>query len=59
MSHLFLGTLVLPLLIERRDDVSRYPRARNRNSRTMEIFRGLGLSDGIHAAGNSPDQKKS
>jgi putative polyketide hydroxylase len=41
-----------PLLIERRDDVSWYPRARNLNFRTLEVFRGLGLADEIHAAGN-------
>ena len=39
------------LLIERRTDVSWYPRARTLNFRTMEVFRGLGLDAQVRAAG--------
>src|SRR5215831_14153209 len=38
-------------LVERRADVSWYPRARNLNFRTLEVFRGLGLEAQIIAAG--------
>jgi putative polyketide hydroxylase len=51
LSLLLLQQGIHPLLIERRADVSWYPRARNLNFRTLEVFRGLGLSDDIHAAG--------
>src|SRR6266508_465043 len=51
LSLLLLQQGIHPLLIERRADVSWYPRARNLNFRTLEVFRGLGLSDEIHAAG--------
>jgi putative polyketide hydroxylase len=39
------------LLIERRSDVSWFPRARNLNFRTLEVFRGLGLDARVRAAG--------
>lgn len=39
------------LLIERRKDISWFPRARNLNFRTLEIFRGLGLDAQVRAAG--------
>lgn len=39
------------LLIERRSDVSWYPRARTLNFRTLEVFRGLGLAAEVRAAG--------
>src|SRR5215469_8592690 len=39
------------LLLERRTDVSWYPRARTLNFRTMEVFRGLGLDEQVRAAG--------
>jgi FAD binding domain len=51
LSLLLLQQGIRPLLVERRTDISWYPRARNLNFRTMEVFRGLGLSDRIHAAG--------
>jgi putative polyketide hydroxylase len=51
LSLLLLQQGIHPLLIERRPNISWYPRARNLNFRTMEVFRGLGLSDEIHAAG--------
>ena len=43
---------IVPLLIERRPDVSWYPRARNINFRTMEVFRSLGLAEQVSAAGS-------
>src|SRR5579859_6278549 len=58
------------VLIERRSDVSWVPRARNLNFRTLEVFRGLGLEEEVHAAGDhvtrsylketlaSPEQKE-
>ncbi len=39
------------LLIERRSDVSWYPRARTLNFRALEVFRGLGLEAEVRAAG--------
>lgn len=39
------------MLIERRRDLSWFPRARTLNFRTMEIFRGLGVGEEVHAAG--------
>jgi len=42
---------IASLLIERRTDVSWYPRARTLNFRTMEVFRGLGLDEQVRAAG--------
>ena len=39
------------VLVERRPDVSWYPRARNLNFRTLEVFRGLGLEAQVRAAG--------
>lgn len=39
------------VLIERRSDISWYPRARNLNFRTLEVFRGLGLEAEVIAAG--------
>ena len=41
---------VSSVLIERRADVSWYPRARNLNFRTFDVFRGLGLAAEIQAA---------
>lgn len=40
------------LVVERRAEISWFPRARNLNFRTLEIFRGLGLSAAVHAAGS-------
>ena len=40
------------VLVERRPDVSWYPRARNLNFRTLEVFRGLGLEAQVLAAGS-------
>ena len=38
------------MLVERRPDLSWYPRARNLNFRTLEVFRGLGLEAQVIAA---------
>jgi len=39
------------VLVERRGEVAWYPRARNLNFRTLEVFRGLGLEAQVIAAG--------
>ena len=43
---------VASVLVERRPDVSWFPRARNLNFRTLEVFRGLGLEPEVIAAGS-------
>jgi 2-polyprenyl-6-methoxyphenol hydroxylase-like FAD-dependent oxidoreductase len=40
---------VRSLLVEQRREVFRYPKARNLSFRSLEILRGLGLSDEVHA----------
>ncbi|HKP40637.1 FAD-dependent monooxygenase [Mycobacterium sp.] len=57
------------LLVEKRREVFLYPKARNLSFRTLEVLRGLGLADEIHAiasgvsamavksALNSPDEE--
>jgi len=42
---------IASVLVERRSDVSWFPRARNLNFRTLEVFRGLGLEAQVLAAG--------
>src|SRR5215469_9501956 len=42
---------IASVLVERRPDVSWFPRARNLNFRTLEVFRGLGLEAEVLAAG--------
>ncbi len=42
---------IASVLVERRPDVSWYPRARNLNFRTLEVFRGLGLEAQVIATG--------
>jgi putative polyketide hydroxylase len=42
---------IATMLVERRPDVAWYPRARNLNFRTLEVFRGLGLEAQVIAAG--------
>lgn len=61
---------IASVLVERRSDVSWVPRARNLNFRTLEVFRGLGLAEEVHTAGDhvtrsflketlaSPEQKE-
>lgn len=51
LSLFLLQQNIRPMLVERRRDISWYPRARNLNFRTMEIFRGLGLAEEVRAAG--------
>jgi putative polyketide hydroxylase len=51
LSLLLLQQGIQPLLIERRAEIPWYPRARNLNFRSMEVFRGLGLAEKIRAAG--------
>jgi putative polyketide hydroxylase len=51
LSLLLLQQGIPSLLIERRSGISWYPRARNLNFRTLEIFRGLGLEAEVRAAG--------
>jgi putative polyketide hydroxylase len=57
------------LLVEKRSEVFIYPKARNLSFRSLEILRGLGLSDEVHAVAdhvspmivkpalNSPDEQ--
>jgi putative polyketide hydroxylase len=40
---------VRSLLVEKRDEVFIYPKARNLSFRSLEILRELGLSDEVHA----------
>ena len=40
---------VRSLLVEKRREVFLYPKARNLSFRSLEILRGLGLSDEVHA----------
>ncbi|KAA0105615.1 FAD-dependent monooxygenase [Mycolicibacterium sp. P1-5] len=40
---------VRSLLVERRNEVFIYPKARNLSFRSLEVFRGLGLADEVHA----------
>ncbi|MEZ0350727.1 FAD-dependent monooxygenase [Mycobacterium sp. pR1184] len=42
---------VRSLLVEKRGEVFIYPKARNLSFRSLEILRGLGLSDQVHAIG--------
>lgn len=39
------------LVVEKRPELFRYPKARNLSFRTLEILRGLGLSAEVHAVG--------
>ena len=47
---------IASVLVERRPDVSWVPRARNLNYRSLEVFRGLGLQEEVHAAGDQVTQ---
>src|SRR5215472_9559990 len=51
LSLLLLQQGIASLVIERRSGISWFPRARNLNFRTLEIFRGLRLEAEIRAAG--------
>src|ERR1700758_87136 len=49
MSALLGKHGVASLLVEKRREVFIYPKARNLSFRSLEILRGLGLSDQVHA----------
>lgn len=49
MSALLAQHGVRSLLIEKRREIFIYPKARNLSFRSLEILRGLGLSDEVHA----------
>jgi 2-polyprenyl-6-methoxyphenol hydroxylase-like FAD-dependent oxidoreductase len=51
LSLLFRQQRMLSMLVERRSDVSRVPRARNLNFHTLEVFGGLGLEEELRAVG--------
>ncbi|MCV7436483.1 FAD-dependent monooxygenase [Mycobacterium seoulense] len=46
------------LLIEKRREVFIYPKARNLSFRSLEILRGLGLSDEVHAVADHVSEMK-
>ncbi|CAM5740927.1 FAD-dependent monooxygenase [Mycolicibacterium aubagnense] len=47
---------VKSLVVEKRREVFRYPKARNLSFRTLEVLRGLGLAEEVHAVGaDTPD----
>jgi putative polyketide hydroxylase len=48
-SALLAKHLIPSLLVERRHEVFIYPKARNLSFRTLEVLRGLGLADEVHA----------
>lgn len=50
-STLLAKHRVRSLLVEKRREVFIYPKARNLSFRSLEILRGLGLSDEVHAIG--------
>jgi putative polyketide hydroxylase len=53
-ASLFLSHQGIPsILIERHSGTSIHPRARSVNARTMEIYRGIGISDAVREAGAS------
>ena len=56
LSLLLLQQGLHPLLIERRSEISIYPRARNLNFRTLEVLRGLGLGAEVRQAGSRVSQ---
>ncbi len=47
---------IASVLVERRPDVSWFPRARNLNFRSLEILRGLGLAGEVRAVGLRPSR---
>lgn len=53
-ASLFLSHHSIPcMLIERHSGTSIHPRARSVNARTMELYRGIGISDAVREAGAS------
>lgn len=51
MAALLAKHGVESLVVEKRSEMARYPKARNLSFRTLEILRGLGLTDEVRAAG--------
>src|SRR5579883_858746 len=51
LSLLLQQQRIPSLLVERRPAIAWYPRARNHNFRTMEVFRALGIEPEVIAAG--------
>lgn len=51
-SALLAKHQIASLLVERRREVFIYPKARNLSFRTLEILRGLGVGDEVHAVAN-------
>src|SRR5215469_9953532 len=56
LSLLLQQQKIPSVLVERRPDVSWFPRARNLNFRTLEVFRGLGVEAQVLAAGTHVSQ---
>jgi putative polyketide hydroxylase len=55
-AAILLADLGVPaVLVERNPGTTDHPRAHVVNTRTMEIFRGLGIADAVHAAGLAPE----
>lgn len=55
-AAILLADLGVPaVLVERNPGTTDHPRAHVVNTRTMEIFRGIGIADAVHAAGLAPD----
>ena len=55
-AAILLADLGVPaVLVERNPGTTDHPRAHVINTRTMEIFRGIGIADGVHAAGLAPE----
>src|SRR4029453_1579707 len=48
-SALLAKRRIPSLLVERRREVFIYPKARNLSFRTLEVLRGLGIGDDVHA----------
>jgi 2-polyprenyl-6-methoxyphenol hydroxylase-like FAD-dependent oxidoreductase len=69
-SALLAKHRIASLLVERRREVFIYPKARNLSFRTLEVLRGLGVGDEVHAVAdgvssmvvkstlNSPEQRQ-
>jgi len=55
-AAILLADLGVPaVLVERNPGTTDHPRAHVVNTRTMEIFRGIGIADAVHAAGLAPE----
>ncbi len=55
-AAVLLADLGVPaVLVERNPSTTDHPRAHVVNTRTMEIFRQLGIADAVHAAGIGPE----